>query len=84
MLADGARASSADADLFWALRGAGGGRFGVVTALEFATVPGAGDDRVRDVLGRPRGADRAWQAWAPDAPDALAASLLITAAPARR
>ena len=26
-------------DLFWALRGAGGARFGVVTALAFATVP---------------------------------------------
>lgn len=27
-----------DADLFWALRGAGGARFGVVTSLEFETV----------------------------------------------
>jgi FAD/FMN-containing dehydrogenase len=28
-----------DPDLFWALRGAGGGNFGVVTALVFDTVP---------------------------------------------
>ena len=28
-----------DADLFWAIRGGGGGNFGVVTSFEFATVP---------------------------------------------
>ncbi|MBA3417333.1 MAG: FAD-binding oxidoreductase [Geodermatophilaceae bacterium] len=28
-----------EAELFWALRGAGGGNFGVVTSLVFATVP---------------------------------------------
>jgi FAD/FMN-containing dehydrogenase len=70
-----------DADLFWALRGAGGCRFGVVTSLEFATVaaprmtgfhlrwPAESATRVVD----------AWQQWAPDGPDGLAASLLVRA-----
>jgi FAD/FMN-containing dehydrogenase len=42
VLADG-RIVDCDADrepeLFWALRGAGGGQFGVVTSLTFDTVP---------------------------------------------
>jgi FAD/FMN-containing dehydrogenase len=68
-------------DLFWALRGAGGGQFGVVTSLVLRTVPAPPATTLhlqwpfRDgaaVLG-------AWQGWAPDAPDALAASLLVTA-----
>ncbi|HET8952517.1 MAG TPA: FAD-binding oxidoreductase [Solirubrobacteraceae bacterium] len=68
-------------DLFWALRGAGGGQFGVVTSLVLRTVPAPPATTLhlqwpfRDgaaVLG-------AWQEWAPDAPDALAASLLVTA-----
>jgi FAD/FMN-containing dehydrogenase len=70
-----------EADLFWALRGAGGGQFGVVTSLVLRTVPAPPATTLhlqwpfRDgaaVLG-------AWQEWAPDAPDALAASLLVTA-----
>ncbi|HYJ68201.1 MAG TPA: FAD-binding oxidoreductase [Nocardioidaceae bacterium] len=70
-----------DADLFWALRGAGGCRFGIVTSVELATVaaprmtgfhlrwPAESATRVVD----------AWQHWAPDAPDGLAASLLVRA-----
>ena len=38
MLADG-RVVTADEDLLWALRGAGGGQFGVVTSLTLRTVP---------------------------------------------
>ena len=42
VLADGTMITcdaSMDHDLYWALRGAGGGSFGVVTALTFRTVP---------------------------------------------
>ena len=66
-------------DLFWALRGAGAGQFGVVTQFVFRTVP------VQELtcfrLGWPLTAANAvleaWQAWAPEAPDELAASLLL-------
>jgi FAD binding domain len=68
-------------DLFWALRGAGGGRFGIVTSFTFRTVPApqatAFDLRFTDAAALVE----AWQAWAPDAPDELAASLLINAGP---
>ena len=46
------------------------------------TVPGAGHDDAAPARGRARdGAAvlEAWQAWSPDAPDELAASLLVTA-----
>ncbi|MDQ6848971.1 MAG: FAD-binding protein, partial [Actinomycetota bacterium] len=42
VLADGRMVecdTQCDPELFWALRGAGGGQFGVVTSLVFATVP---------------------------------------------
>jgi FAD/FMN-containing dehydrogenase len=70
-------------DLFWALRGAGGGQFGVVTSFVFGTLraPDAASfhlvwaqDHVAAVLA-------AWLDWAPDAPDELAASLLVSASP---
>jgi FAD/FMN-containing dehydrogenase len=68
-------------DLFWALRGAGGGQFGVVTQLVLATLPEPRATSFR--LDFPPGAAAAvvdaWQRWAPDAPDGLAASLLVTA-----
>ncbi len=68
-------------DLFWALRGAGTGTFGVVTSLSFraVTAPAAAAFHLAwpyDHAGR---VVRAWQEWAPTAPDELAASLLITA-----
>jgi FAD/FMN-containing dehydrogenase len=70
-----------EADLFWALRGAGGGQFGIVTSFLFTTVPA--DDLSCFKLAWPyRTAATAielWQAWAPDAPDELAASLLVNA-----
>ena len=71
----------AHADLFWALRGAGGTRFGMLTSLELTTVP-APDATAFD-LRWPDGAMGAivdaWQAWAPGADDGVAASLLVTA-----
>lgn len=71
-----------DADLFWSLRGAGGGQFGIVTSFVFRTVPA--DDLTCFKLiwpyARAAAAIEAWQAWAPHAPDELAASLLVNAA----
>jgi FAD/FMN-containing dehydrogenase len=68
-------------DLFWALRGAGAGQFGVVTRFVFRTVPAQELTCFR--LGWPLTAANAvleaWQAWAPDAPNELAASLLLNA-----
>jgi hypothetical protein len=70
-----------DADLFWALRGAGA-FFGIVTSLVFRPIP-APDATTNAHLAWPvsRAADviAAWQMWAPDAPDELAASLKVTA-----
>ena len=82
VLADGS-VVDADDDLLWALRGAGGARFGVVTALEIATVRVPVMTAFETFWDDPAAAIAAWQAWAPDAPDALAASLLITTPPLR-
>ena len=83
VLADG-RVVRTDAetepDLFWALRGAGGGQFGVVTGFLLRTVPGPPSTVFRLRWPRSRAAELldAWQRWSPEAPDALAASLLCT------
>jgi FAD/FMN-containing dehydrogenase len=82
VLADG-RVVDCDAercsDLFWALRGAGAGQFGVVARFVFRTVPAQELTCFR--LGWPLTAANAvleaWQAWAPEAPNELAASLLL-------
>jgi FAD/FMN-containing dehydrogenase len=70
-----------DEELFWALRGAGGGQFGVVTSLVFRTVPAPAATSFHLVWPGEAAAAlvEAWQSWAPDAPDELAASLLVTA-----
>ncbi|MEW9527202.1 FAD-binding oxidoreductase [Microbispora sp. NPDC049125] len=60
-------------DLFWASRGGGGGNFGVATSFTFRTHP------TRDVTvfflhwpwAKAAAVLRAWQAWAPSAPDAM-------------
>ncbi|MFE6285530.1 FAD-binding oxidoreductase [Streptomyces sp. NPDC057877] len=65
------------ADLFWALRGAGNGNFGVVTELRFRTHPAP--QGVSAYLGWPwsRAAAvlRAWQEWGPDQPDEIWSAL---------
>jgi FAD/FMN-containing dehydrogenase len=69
------------ADLFWALRGAGQGRFGVVTSFRFRTIP-APPLTCFQIVWRATDAIAlidAWQARSPDAPDELAASLLVNA-----
>ncbi|MFC1433546.1 FAD-binding oxidoreductase [Streptacidiphilus sp. N1-3] len=69
--------SGSDPDLFWALRGGGGGNFGVVTSLSFRTHPAA--ECSYAFLSWPwskaAAVIRAWQAWAPSAPDNLWADL---------
>jgi FAD/FMN-containing dehydrogenase len=71
-----------DQDLFWALRGAGLGTFGVVTSLTFETVPAPATTifELSWPFGEAARVVEAWQSWAPDGPEELAASLMITAA----
>jgi FAD/FMN-containing dehydrogenase len=73
--------ASHEPDLFWALRGAGSGNFGVVTSLVFHPVPAPDGMNVHLVWPFSRAADvvRGWQSWAPNGPDGLAASLKVTA-----
>ncbi|WP_328993336.1 FAD-binding oxidoreductase [Kribbella sp. NBC_01245] len=70
-------------DLFWGLRGAGGGQFGVVTSLRFDTVPEPMTTRIEahwsDVALEELVS--AWQAWAPDAPDELTVNLSLVSEP---
>lgn len=70
-----------DSELFWALRGAGAGNFGVVTSLVFrarAASP-ATNFHLSWPFSSAAAVIDAWQAWAPSAPDELFASLLVTA-----
>jgi FAD/FMN-containing dehydrogenase len=72
-----------DADLFWALRGGGGGNGGIVTDFTFATVPlkrlstfsmQFPDAVTAEVL-------QAWSAWISAAPDQLSSNCHVSAAP---
>lgn len=70
-------------DLFWGLRGAGGGQFGVVTSLRFDTVPEPLTTRIEANWA---GVEvehlvAAWQAWAPDAPAELTVNLTLVSEP---
>jgi FAD/FMN-containing dehydrogenase len=86
VLADG-RVVDCDLDrepeLFWALRGAGGGQFGVVISLVFATV--AEPRATRFELRWPEAAAvdvvAGWQRWASEAPDDVTANLSLVAEP---
>ncbi len=70
-------------DLFWALRGAGGGQFGAVTSLRFDTVAEPITTRIEARWSGPAvdAVVTAWQAWAPDAPDELTVNLSVVCEP---
>nr|WP_051819236.1 FAD-binding oxidoreductase [Streptomyces sp. NRRL S-920] len=73
--------SEREPDLFWALRGAGGGNFGIVTSFRFRTRTAprmTNFSYVWDIRHAATVID-AWQRWAPVAPDEMAAGLALTA-----
>jgi hypothetical protein len=65
--------ASKDADLFWALRGGGGGNLGVVTSFAFASHPLGAITAFSMSWPWTDAADvvAAWQTWGPSAPAAL-------------
>jgi FAD/FMN-containing dehydrogenase len=70
-----------DPDLFWALRGAGSGRFGVVTELAFRPVP-APSVAVFELtwpFSAAVTAARSWFAWLSEAPPEIVPSLIVAA-----
>lgn len=72
--------AEADEDLFWALRGAGNGNFGVVTELTFRTYR-IGDTHVAALRWPWRDAAAvmaAWAAWAPAQPAEIWSALRLT------
>ncbi|BFV56517.1 FAD-binding oxidoreductase [Kitasatospora sp. CMC57] len=69
-------------DLYWALRGGGGGNFGVVTRFTFSTEP-APDLTVfslRFPAGSTPSVTGAWQQWVADAPSELWSNCVISGA----
>ncbi|MDJ0345113.1 FAD-binding oxidoreductase [Streptomyces sp. H10-C2] len=73
--------ATANSDLFWALRGAGCGNFGVVTELRFAThpAPSVVTGYATWPWSRAAAVVRAWQEWGPDQPDEIWSSLHLDA-----
>jgi FAD/FMN-containing dehydrogenase len=68
-------------DLFWALRGAGAGNFGVVTAFAFDPLPAPTLTNFHLVWSFAAAAAviAAWQTWSPTGPDELSADLVLAA-----
>ncbi|MDR6593176.1 FAD/FMN-containing dehydrogenase [Saccharothrix longispora] len=66
-------------DLFWALRGAGGGNFGVVTTAVFRTAPARPRTHLRVTFDFAHAARLVhwWQRRAPDAPDDVSVELVL-------
>lgn len=69
-------------ELFWALRGGGGGNFGVVTSLTFQahTVPQLTICTLNWPWERAAAVVDAWQRWGPQVPDELWSNCLLLAA----
>jgi FAD/FMN-containing dehydrogenase len=67
-------------DLFWACRGGGGGNFGIVTSFRFGThrVGNVAYYRVTWPWSDAAAAVKAWQAFAPHAPDELFSTLFMS------
>ncbi|WP_435243157.1 FAD-binding oxidoreductase [Streptomyces cucumeris] len=74
-----------EADLFWALRGAGNGNFGVVTELRFRThkTPDGVTAYMSWPWSKAAKVLSAWQKWGPDQPDEIWSSLHLSAVPGR-
>ena len=73
---------SSDPDLFWALRGGGGGNFGIVTEFVFQTHPVPARTtyfQVRWPWPSADGAIDAWQQWAPHTTDKITSILHLNA-----
>ncbi len=73
-----------DPDLFWGLRGAGGGNFGVVTQLQLKVHPLPSSAAWFFVFFPWSSASQAidaWQRWAPNAPDAATSIFHLQTAP---
>ncbi len=69
-------------DLYWALRGGGGGNFGIVTRFVFRTHPAStvSTYSMEWPWSDAKQVVQAWQAFAPHAPDALSSVLNVNAA----
>lgn len=67
-------------ELFWALRGAGGGNFGIVTSLRFATLPAPRMTvfRLTYPVASAATVFGGWQQWIGVQPDALWSTMSIT------
>ncbi len=77
------RTASADSEpeLFWALRGGGGGNFGVVTSFTFRTDPSPSVVSVFSLRFPPGSANDVlaeWQRWLPAAPPELWANVVLS------
>jgi FAD binding domain-containing protein/berberine-like enzyme len=79
--ADGEQRTVDDGDLLWALKGGGGGNFGIVTSFTFTTEPAP--DMTVFALTYPAGATEdvvgAWQEWFPRQPDELWTHCVVSA-----
>lgn len=84
VLADGSVVTadaSHEPDLFWALRGGGGGNFGIVTSFTFAThpAPSLALGSIHWPWSAAGAVLSAWLDWAPSAPDELWSNALLLA-----